>query len=310
MPALHSSGRYSRSESIVYVDSGSTDGSVSFAEGIGVLVEPLDMSQPFTAARARNEGFRSIERNLHKKIEFVQFIDGDCELDAEWPFKAVDFLKKDPSIALVCGRRRERAPEASIYNRLCDIEWDTPIGETKASGGDFIVRGSAFSKVGGFNAALIAGEEPELCFRLRQAGMTIWRLDAEMTLHDAAMTTISQWWARTVRAGYAFACGAALHGRSPERYWVRETLRSLIYGGLIPVIAVLGAILVDPAFFLLFGVYGFQIARMFLKFKFINEGRLAYAVFCTFGKIPEFVGASKFWLGRIFGRTEKIIEYK
>ena len=40
----------------------------------------------------------------------------------------------------------------------------------------------------GFNATLIAGEEPELCLRLRQKGWEIWRLDAEMTLHDAAMT--------------------------------------------------------------------------------------------------------------------------
>ena len=36
------------------------------------------------------------------------------------------------SVAVVCGRRRERLPEASVYNRLCDLEWDGPPGETEA----------------------------------------------------------------------------------------------------------------------------------------------------------------------------------
>ena len=46
------------SATIVYVDSGSTDGSIACAQSLGVESCPeLDLSIPFTAARARNAGF-------------------------------------------------------------------------------------------------------------------------------------------------------------------------------------------------------------------------------------------------------------
>jgi hypothetical protein len=46
------------------------------------------------------------------------------------------------------GRRRERFPEASVYNRLCDLEWDTSIGEARSCGGDFLARAGAFRDAG------------------------------------------------------------------------------------------------------------------------------------------------------------------
>src|SRR3990167_5804095 len=192
---------------IVYVDSGSTDASVPMAQGLGVEVVALDMSRPFTAARARNEGFACLQR-LQPDIHFVQFVDGDCEVVDDWLAKAQAFLCEHPAVAVVCGRRRERFPQRSIYNRMCDLEWDTPVGEAKACGGDALMRADAFAAVKGFRADLIAGEEPELCVRLRAIGWKVWRLGEEMTLHDAAMTHFSQWWQRTLRGGHAFAEGA------------------------------------------------------------------------------------------------------
>ena len=154
---------------VVYVDSGSTDGSLELARSLGADTVELDLSIPFTAARARNEGFARL-LELAPDIEFVQFVDGDCEVVDGWIDRAYNELAAKPEVAAVCGRRRERYPEASIYNQLCDIEWDTPVGETKACGGDSMMRASAFQQVEGFNPALIAGEEPEMCVRLRQKG--------------------------------------------------------------------------------------------------------------------------------------------
>ena len=37
------------------------------------------------------------------------------------------------------------------------------------------MRVEAFEAVGGYRAQLIAGEEPELCVRLREIGWKIWR---------------------------------------------------------------------------------------------------------------------------------------
>jgi glycosyltransferase involved in cell wall biosynthesis len=119
---------------IVYVDSGSTDGSLEFAKRSGITVVSLDPSRIFTAARARNEGFDALKA-ISPHLRWVQFIDGDCILVPDWLQKATTFIADRPEIAVVCGRRRERFPEASIYNRFIDMEWDTPTGDARACGG-------------------------------------------------------------------------------------------------------------------------------------------------------------------------------
>jgi len=54
---------------IVYVDSGSTDGSVDAATDTGAVVVPLDMSKPFTAARARNAGIAALKASaVHEYV--------------------------------------------------------------------------------------------------------------------------------------------------------------------------------------------------------------------------------------------------
>ena len=164
---------------VVYIDSGSSDGSISVAERAGALVVQLDATQPFTAARARNEGFKALVA-AKPDVRFVQFIDGDCELVPTWFDTAVPFITDQKDVAVVCGRRRERFPERSVYNWLCEIEWNTPIGEALACGGDSLIRVDTFQEVGGFRPSLIAGEEPELCARMRKKGWKIWRLDADM----------------------------------------------------------------------------------------------------------------------------------
>ena len=177
---------------VIYVDSGSTDGSVHAAAAAGAEVVHLDMSRPFTAARARNAGLDRLQDGGDPP-DLVQFIDGDCVLLPEWVRTASDFLRATPKAAMVCGRLRERFPQASIYNRLADLEWQGSPGQVKACGGIAMGRTRALVQAGGFNPDLIAGEEPELCLRLRMAGWRIWRLGDDMALHDAAMTRFGQW---------------------------------------------------------------------------------------------------------------------
>lgn len=288
---------------IVYVDSGSTDGSQGAAETAGAELVALDMSKPFTAARARNAGVDHLI-TLSPGIEYVQFIDGDCELQPGWLETAHRFLETHAEAAVACGRRRERFPEASIYNRLIDQEWDTAIGQTKSCGGDALMRVSALREVGGFNADLIAGEEPELCVRLRAAGWTIWRLDEEMTLHDAAMTKLGQWWKRNSRAGHAYAEGATLHGAPPENHARREVKSALIWGAGLPVIALAGT-LISPWSLLLLLAFPAQVIRLWLR-----DGDFLRAVFLTFGKLPEAKGMLSYYWNRMRGVRAGLIEYK
>ncbi|MEP0156268.1 MAG: glycosyltransferase family A protein [Pseudophaeobacter sp.] len=285
---------------LIYVDSGSSDGSTKAAQALGVEVVALDMSLPFTAARARNAG---LDR-LQGEQGFVQLVDGDCEVDANWIPQAAAFLQQHPEVAVVCGRRRERFAEASIYNQLCDAEWNTPIGEAKACGGDALMRLEALRAVGGYRADLIAGEEPEMCLRLRRKGWKIWRIDAEMTLHDAQMTRFGQWWKRSRRAGYAFAQGAALHGASPERHWVTETRRALLWGGVLPLALLLGTVAISPWVLVVAGLYPLQLLRLSPRMG------LRTAWFSLLGKFAECTGVAEYYRDRVRGKNRKILEYK
>lgn len=293
---------------VVYVDSGSTDQSVELAKSMGCDVVALDMRIPFTAARARNEGFaRAV--SLAQDLSFIQFVDGDCEIASGWLGQAMDFLTSHDTVAVACGRRRERFPRNSIYNQLCDIEWDSPVGQTRSCGGDAMMRVSAFSSVGGYRQNLIAGEEPELCVRLRAKGWKIWRLDCEMTLHDAAMYRFGQWWNRAKRAGHAFAEGAFIHGASPERHYVAEFRRAVLWGIVLPVGIVAGAFF-HTAFLLLALVYPLQVIRLALSNR--GKGLLAWwrSLFLVLGKFPEAQGICRFCYNKLLSKSATLIEYK
>lgn len=292
---------------VVYVDSGSSDGSVDAARARGVTVVELDLDTPFTAARARNAGLEALLALTH--VDHVQFIDGDCELREGWIETAHAFLISADDVAVAFGRRRERFPEASVYNRLCDWEWDTPIGESGACGGDALMRVSALQEVDGFNPGLIAGEEPDLCVRLRERGWRIWRLDHEMTLHDAAMSRFGQWWKRTRRAGHAFAEGAAMHGAGPTGHWRRETRKALVWGAVLPAAILIAAIALGPVALLAVLIYPAQILRLAIR-EGLDRTAWERALFLVLGKFPEALGALSYWRGRLLGRRRGLIEYK
>jgi hypothetical protein len=294
---------------IVYVDSGSTDGSPDAARAIGARVVNLDMSRPFTAARARNEGFAAL-LGSSPQVETVQFLDGDCELIPGWVDGAQEFLRAHPEVAAVCGRRRERSPERSRYNRLCDIEWNTPPGEARAFGGDVLMRSAALRAAGGYRDDLIAGEEPELCVRLRAMGWKVWRIDVDMCWHDAAMTRWVQWWRRSVRSGHAFAEGASLHGAPPEHHFVAETRRALLWGAVLPATLAVASV-VDVRAAWLWSVYLLQWARVALKLRRAGQPSPALqSAFFVQGRFAEATGALRYWWGRLSRQRSALIEYK
>ena len=310
-----------RARTVVYVDSGSTDGSLVLARSAGAHAVILDPSRPFTAARARNAGFqRSME--VDGDAEFVQFVDGDCELDPGWISSAIRAMRDRPDVAVVCGRRRERFPEASVYNRLCDVEWDTPVGEARACGGDALVRCRAFQLVGGYDPAMIAGEEPDLCLRLARRGFKVLRLGEEMTRHDAAMTRWTQWWQRAVRTGHTAAELLAKYGAAPEHRRRRRALSAIFWAVLWPaawlamLLAAVGsgsalAVLVAsvaPAL-----LYLRPFARSYRACR--RAGRSpsdarAYAASCVLAKWPETWGMLLYVARRVGRREARWIEYK
>lgn len=305
---------------VVYVDSGSTDGSVAFAQGLGMSVECLSTEHGFTAARARNAGWRRLLAE-HPALDFIQFVDGDCELDPQWIARGEAALDAERGLCAVFGRRRERFPAASIYNGLCDDEWNVPVGLVTACGGDVLFRATAIVAVGGYSDDLIAGEEPDLCLRLGREGWTIRRVDAEMTLHDADIHRARQWWLRVRRGGHAFAEHVARHGASAFPDWRRQRNSIVLWGGVIPALIIVLALvaLSVPArgagllACLLAALYPAQVARIAWKKRRSGAApgfALAYGWWIMIGKFAQFGGVARYHLKRWRGGPHRLIEYK
>lgn len=284
------------SEQLIYADSASSDGSPDLARSLGAVVAELS-SPPLNAAHGRSAGATAaIEHFPH--CQFIQFLDGDCEIDADWPRRAADFLEANADVAVVCGRRYEARPHASFYNLLADVEWNTPVGEAEACGGDSMMRVQALQAAGGFNINLMAGEEPELCGRIRALGWRVWRLDCPMTRHDLNMTRFSQWWRRTVRSGFGYAQVWHLSRRA-GRPSPASQLRSALFWVLVVPLAAATLALLFQRWEILFAVplaYALQIGRMARK----RPGSIAFkwrsGLLMMIGKVAELTGAGRYVL--------------
>lgn len=294
-------------ERVVYVDSGSTDGSLDFARSLGVEVVELDRTIPFTAARARHAGFQALE--VGGVPEFVQFVDGDCRVEGDWLKAGLAHLESHPKLGLVTGWRSEIHPEASLYNAMFELDWRRPAGPIRTCGGDMMVRSLAYQSINGFRPDVIAAEDDDFCLRLGKAGWGLERLPLQMTWHDAAMTRFSAWWRRSIRDGHGFAQVGHLH---PEHF-KRERARVWLWGAVLPVIFLLGLFVAPFLSLLIVLAYLASWARSALRLR--KAGRplgsaFAQAFLLTISKFPNLWGMLTFYKRRSGGAQMQIIEYK
>jgi glycosyltransferase involved in cell wall biosynthesis len=303
----------------VYVDSGSTDGSVEHALSVGVSVVELEVPPNFTAARARNAGLARVLADS-PGLEFVQTVDGDCEIHPDWIPAALVAMRTEPDLAAVYGRLRERYPERSVYNAICDDDWNVPIGEAPIVGGIALFRVSALRQVNFYDPTMIAGEEPDMAMRMRKIGWRLRRIDAEMGYHDVDITRFSQWWKRTRRTGHAYAELAFRHPDARNPDW-RHTIRSILFwGGMMPL-----ALMIAIALALVASAYWWLMAGLVLLAWPVNVGQIALrklraglsaklagasSALLMIGKISQLMGFAEYHLNRLAGRASRLIEHK
>jgi GT2 family glycosyltransferase len=283
---------------VVYVDSGSRDGSVQIAESLGprVVVEVLDRSAAMTPSRGRNRGFQ-IARERVSGLDFVQFVDGDCVLAPAFVPEAIAYLDAHPDVAVVAGRLREEERERNLYHRLADMEWNIAPGDVETTGGIAMMRAQVFAQAGGFDAAMSAGEELELALRIRKRGLRIVRLPVEMARHDIDMDGFAEWWKRSTRTGQAYAEGLYLQFRYDQPLHVREVASILTWGALLPSAALVCAL---PSF----GLSLTWLASYALLFRRVQKQRMKrgeseqdaalYAASVVVAKFPGLIGVARF----------------
>lgn len=285
---------------IVYADSGSSDGSLTLARALGV--HALECSPPYSAARARNQGFYWLAER-YPGIRYVQFLDGDCTLLPAWLEAAAQGLAADPRRGAVTGELLEREPDGGVYSRLCAMEWHWPPGDVRdfgALGGIAMMRAEVFRALGGYRPEVIAGEDSELGVRMALAGYKVTRIARLMATHDAGITRFGQWWRRAVRAGHAIGQRSHLNGGSVLRDCVHERNSTLFWGIGLPLLAVSAV----PESLLLLCAYPALWLRVWRR-----RGSALYATFVLIGKFANALGLARFYLNKLAGRYE-IIEYK
>lgn len=282
---------------VYYVDGGSTDGSVEIAQDRGARVVPYQAETPAPGGQ-RNAGWRMGSGTA------VQFLDSDTILDPDWLAQGVNSLKA--GVGAVNGNRKERFPEASWMNWIGDQEWNGPAGEAREFGGDVLILREALEKTGGYDDRLIGGEDPELSYRIRQAGYTLQKLDQPMTRHDLGMKTLRQYWKRAFRSGHAYA---EVNHRHPD-FWATEVRRIQVRGTVFVVgwLAVVGLVwswpfvagpLLGTGFLCLPRV---RSVRYFETKGMTRKQARLYAWHASLVIIPQFCGLVRFGWGRLTNR--------
>jgi len=295
---------------VIYVDSDSHDGSPELAARLGATVLHVKPGRP-CAAIGRNAGWQAAH------APFVLFLDGDTELHPEFLHTALKAMA-DAQVAVVWGHRRERHPEQSWYNRVLDLDWIYPPGLSDFCGGDALMRREVLESVKGFSHDLIAGEEPELCHRIRAQGYVILHIDQPMTLHDLAMTRWQAYWKRALRAGHAYAEVSQRLKNTDFPLWQRECRRNLLH------VAVLLSLFVATVIFAgllnngwpfagLVGIYSALVIRSAYKARWKSNQRLTlllYGIHSHLQQLPIALGQLSYWLNRLQKRQQRLIEYK
>lgn len=295
---------------MIYVDSHSSDGSMAAAQQAGAQVLTLGDARPCAAA-GRNIGWRAARGVL------VLFLDGDTLLEPGFVMQALRALQANAQVVAVWGHRRELDPAQSIYTRVLDLDWVFAPGRVDYFGGDVLVRRQALADVDGFDDQLVAGEEPELCRRLRARGGHIEHIDAPMTLHDLAITRARAWWVRAERAGLAYAQVSARYAHTADPLWRREARRNRWHGAavlLLPALLAVAAVwhpAASGALLLgLLALWARSASRC--RWKCPQQASLAwaYAAHSHLQQVPILAGQWRWWRLQRAKKTPELIEYK
>lgn len=283
---------------IVFVDGGSGDRSVELAKGFdGVRVIELKDPSP-TPGKGRNAGFRAVQS------PFIQFMDADTTLHPLWFEKALPYFKD--RVAAVCGYRKEKYPEKNFYHTIGNIEWRYEEGPCRYFGGEALILRDILEQCGGYDENLVAGEDPDLSYRIRRDGRVIYRIKEDMTTHDLNMTKFRQYIKRAFRTGHAYAEIGLRYSGNKEKMWLRELFRICV-GVCTPwLILALSAAFGNFCFGLIPALL-IALRPLWKTFRFKKELNLTglkaflYAFHLCFVVYPQFAGAMRYIYTMIFG---------
>ena len=133
--------------------------------------------------------------------EKLSFIDADCLVAPDYFDQAVQVLAETRADAVGC---RYSLPD---FPQWVEETWEKSHARGRDGAvnylpsGNFIVSRKAFNAVGGFDEALVTGEDTEICQRLRIASFSIYGSMAIAAVHLGNPKTVAQFFQKQVWHG-------------------------------------------------------------------------------------------------------------
>ena len=168
---------------LIVVDNGSTDETCAVAE---LHADRVLICPKLTIGALRNQGAQVA------KGQILVFTDSDQRPAEGWLASGLEALAREESAGMVGARYH--APEGSswvaktwdLQRRYSDVPGD--IGWLQ--GGNLFVKRAAFERVGGFRTDLVASEDVDLSFRVRNAGFRVICDPKIINYHDGDPQTL------------------------------------------------------------------------------------------------------------------------
>lgn len=158
---------------VILVDNGSVDETAAIARRHGARVIPAPAGN---VGEVRNIGARAALG------EVIAFLDADCLVGPGWLRVAVGQMK-DSRVGAVGGNCTVGS-EGNWIQRAWAVELrDATVDARTLATASFILRRRLFEELGGFDAALGAGEDDDLSQRIRAAGYRLQRVAECSVVH-------------------------------------------------------------------------------------------------------------------------------
>ena len=188
LSSIHRAAEDLTAYEIIVVDNGSTDGTDRVAREAGAEV----LSLPgVPVAALRNEGA------CRARYKYLVFLDADVALTREWRQRIIPVLAElNGSTYTIAGSTCGLGVGASSLQRCW---WGRPRAERRPkymNSGHMIVRRGDFLDLGGFDEALLTGEDSEFCQRERNVPVRIFHDDRLRVIHDGYPATVRQFFRR------------------------------------------------------------------------------------------------------------------
>lgn len=171
------------SNKIIFVDSNSDDNSIEVATQHKIKTILRVKSNFGTPALSRSIGAKNAQ------TKYIQFVDGDMEIEMGWAQKAIQKLESNKKIVAVHGYKKVYTKNHQDYFILSDSkDWQADYLQ-----GAFLIERKIYNRAGGLDGRFYGEEERDLYIRIKAIGYEVWYIHDLMASHyDLKKKTINR----------------------------------------------------------------------------------------------------------------------